>query len=278
MIRFSVIAFCCLLFLSHAAADTVNVVASGAGANTETITQVVMEVDSGTGPTTVIQNAPETGTTQEADSAILTSISTSETVINFFDPGTPTVTNNTFPATATGIAVLENGADVNVSDANFVSSLEQMHANGDLMNYLRVDGGNFQPQWDIQYSSPLNANDYLIVEERNGNTTFTVEALDINGDLIVGSDLLAFDGNSYQWSIGLANSSDPNSSQPQVLSVVDFDLFNTSTLIYGFRINDTGNADFKFFVATAVPEPNAASIIVLLGLAVSLYRKRRPMI
>lgn len=64
-----------------------------------------------------------------------------------------------------------------------------MHSNADLMNYIRVDGGNFTPQWDIQYASPINDNDYLIVEERDGKTTFTVEVLDVNGDVIDGTNL-----------------------------------------------------------------------------------------
>jgi hypothetical protein len=233
-----------------------------------------MQVDDATGSNLIVQNTPATGS-QEADSAILQSITTSTTTINAFTPTVPTVTNDTFPASASGIQVLENGAAVGVSDTDFISSLEQMHANGDLMNYLRVDGGNFTPQWDIQYSLPISSNDYLVVEERNGNTTFTVEALDINGDLISAADSLAFSGSSYQWSIGLANSADPNSDQPQVLSVIDFDLFNTSTPIYGFRINDTGNADFKFFVATAVPEPSSAAWLAMFAIACVSRRRRR---
>lgn len=265
-----------LLASSICFGDTVNIVATGPNANIETITQVVMMVDDGTGATLVTQNAPASGATAEADSAILQSITTSSATLNSFNPTVPTVTNDTFPAgSAPGIQVLENGAEVGVDDTGFISSLEQMHANGDLMNYLRVDGGNFTPQWDIQYSLPISSNDYLVVEERNGNTTFTVEALDINGTLIADSDLLAFSGSSYQWSIGLANTADPNNSQPQVLSVIDFDLFGTSTPIYGFRINDTGNADFKFFVATAVPEPSSAVALAIFAMTFGCRRRRR---
>ena len=274
MVRSHLVVLIALCVSSVCRGDVVNIVSSGPNANVETIVQVVMQVDDATGSNLIVQNTPATGS-QEADSAILQSITTSTTTINAFTPTVPTVTNDTFPASASGIQVLENGAAVGVSDTDFISSLEQMHANGDLMNYLRVDGGNFTPQWDIQYSLPISSNDYLVVEERNGNTTFTVEALDINGDLISAADSLAFSGSSYQWSIGLANSADPNSDQPQVLSVIDFDLFNTSTPIYGFRINDTGNADFKFFVATAVPEPSSAAWLAMFAIACVSRRRRR---
>ncbi len=274
--------FCVFVFVSTVlwnvvpvAADIVSVVANGPNANIETISQVVISVTDGTGTNLVTQNVSVTGTTQGVSSAILQSITTTAGVLDSFNPVTPTIANSTFPTSgALGIQVLTPSQAVGVTDSNFLSALAETHANGDLVNYLRVDGGSFTPQWDILYGEAVNSNDFLVFEERNGNTTFTVEPLDINGDPIAGSDTLSFNSASYQWSIGLSNSLDPNGSQPQVLGVVDFDLFGTSTPIGGFRINDTGNADFKFFIGTlAVPEPGSAVVIALLGLC-GLRRRR----
>lgn len=258
------------------AADLINVVANGPNANVETISQVVINVTDGSGTNLVTQNVPVTGSTQGASSAILQSITTTAGVLDSFDPVTPAIANDTFPTSgAPGIQVLTPTGAVDVTDGNFLATLAETHANGDLVNYLRVDGGSFTPQWDILYGQAVNSDDFLVFEERDGNTTFTVEPLDINGDPIAGSDTLSFDSASYQWSIGLSNALDPNGSQPQVLGVLDFDLFGTSTPIGGFRINDTGNADFKFFIGTlAIPEPGSGVVIALLSLC-GLRRRRR---
>lgn len=273
LLTFLVASFC---FADSVFADIVDVIANGAGANVETISQIVLDVDSGTGSITQIQNVPISGPTQTANSAFLRSITLSSGVLTQFNPSVPTVTNHSFPSTASGIQVMQDGVAIGVGDPEFLETLAQVHSNGDLLNYLRVDGGDFTPQWDIQYDVPIEVDDYLVVEERDGNTTFTVEALDSNGGLIADADLLSFDGNSYQWSIGLANAADPFSDQPQVLSVLSLDLFSTTTPIQGFRISNTGNADFKFFVASAIPEPGSLGLLSVLSLSILLRRRRLP--
>ncbi len=255
--------------------DVVNIVATGQNSNVETISQITMNVTTAGNSNIVSQNTPASGPIQQADSAQLQSVTIPSGDLTFFSPVTPTVTNDTFPDSASGIEVLYNGGAASVSDANFLNELASLHSNGDLLNYLRVDGGNFEPQWDIRYSVPINVNDYLVVEERDGNTTFTVQALDSTGNLIADADSLSFDGSSYQWPIGMSHSADPfGDSQGQVVSVIDFSLFNTTTPIGGFRINNTGNADFKFFIASAVPEPGSISVLGLLLLGILARRKR----
>ncbi|MFK7818110.1 MAG: hypothetical protein AB8G99_05295 [Planctomycetaceae bacterium] len=258
-----------------AQADLIDIVASGSGANVETISQVVMDVTTTSGTSTITQNAPDLSASKEASSAILKSITTSGVTLNQFSALTPTIHNETFPATASNIEVFTPTAAVNVADASFFSELAEMHSTGDLMQYLRVDSTSAQPMWDIRYGATFDSSDYLVVEERNGNTTFTVEALDALGNTIPGSDTLSFDGSSYDWDIGYANELDPFSNQSQVMSVLSFDLFNTTTPIGGFRIHDTGQADFKFFIGTSTPEPSALSLAAMLAFCGVRRRSRQ---
>lgn len=148
------------------------------------------------------------------------------------------------------------------------------------MQYLRVDGlpnSVPDPMWDFNYGgATFDSTNYLIVEERDGNTTFLVEPLDASGNIIAGSDTLSFQDGSYEWDIGYQNSLDPNnSSQTQEISVLSFDLFNTSTPIGGFRITNTGNADFKFFIGTSAPEPSSLILLLLSSFTGLRYRGSR---
>ena len=214
-------------------------------------------------------------------SATLQSLTIGAGVLDNFDFATPTIVSNGtnfFPTSGQpNIEVLTSTGPVGIGGNNstFLDALAQTYTNGDLVNHLRVDGTNLQPSWDVIYNEALNTDDYLIFEERDGNTTFTIDVLDEAGNLIAGANTLSFDGNSYQWSIGYSNEDDPNGAQSQVLGVIEFDLFNTSTPIGGFRVNNTGNADFKFFVGgVAIPEPGTGGSIFLISL-LGWARRRR---
>lgn len=213
----------------------VTVQASGAGANVETISQIVMSVTTTSGTSIVTQNAPDAGVTA-ASSAVLQSVTTASGTLFGFSPLTPTITSETFPATAGNIEVFTPGAAVNVADATFFDELANMHSTGDLMQYLRVDSTTVEPIWTIEYGASFSSSDYLVIEERNGNTTFEVSALDASGSVIAGSDTLAFNNTSYQWDTGLVNELDPFDTQTQVASVVSFNLFGTAAPIHGFTI------------------------------------------
>ena len=262
--------FGCIL---PAQANVIPVVAAGPNANVEIISQVVLNVPDVSG-TPIIQNAPATGATVPVTTAGLESVTIGSGVLDSFDFATPVIDNDVFP-NAPGIQVLTPTQAIGVNDSNFLAALAQTYTNGDLVNYLRVDGAPVNPTWDVLYNAPINTNDFLIFEERDGNTTFTIDVLDVNGNLIADANTLSFDASSYQWSIGFSNALDPSSAQSQVLGVLDFDLFGTSTPIGGFRIDDTGNADFKLFVGSlAVPEPGAFAVGMLLSL-IGVARRRR---
>lgn len=256
----------------------VTVVANGPNANVETISQIVFDVTTSAGTSTVTQNAPTTGVTQ-ASSAVLQSVATSSGILVDFSPLTPTITSDTFPATAGNIEVFTPQAAVNVADPTFLTELANVHSTGDLVQYLRVDSTTVEPVWTIEYDASFSSTDYLIIEERNGNTTFEVSALDANGNVIAGSDTLAFNSGSYQWDTGLVNALDPFDNQTQVASVVSFDLFGTAAPVHGFRIENTGRADFKFFIGSTsvsvVPEPTSLALMGMMSIPFVCHRRRR---
>ena len=275
---FIVLGFSCGLSCKLVAqGNVVDIIATGPNANVQTISQVVLNVNGGV----ETQNTPATGATVGVTSATLQSLTIGAGVLDNFDFATPTIEDNGtnfFPTSGQpNIEVLTSTGPVGIGGNNstFLDALAQTYTNGDLVNYLRVDGTNLQPSWDVIYNEALNTDDYLIFEERDGNTTFTIDVLDDTGNLIAGANTLSFDGNSYQWSIGYSNIDDPNGAQSQVLGVIEFDLFNTSTPIGGFRVNNTGNADFKFFVGSlAIPEPGTGGSILLISL-LGWARRRR---
>ena len=268
---------------SACSAALVTVQATGANRNVEPLLQIVMSVDQGGGYFSDVVTGSRT-TNADAESVLLNSITTTSGLfLNDFSTITPTVSNSNFPPSGSRIEIYTPRNRVNVADANFLDELANVHATGDLMQYLRVDGFNgTDPMWDLTYGgATFNSSNYLIVEERDGNTTFEVEPLDMNGNSIAGSDTLAFQDGSYEWDIGYQNALDPNTaSQTQEISVLSFDLFNTVTPIGGFRITNTGNADFKFFVGTnaavtGVPEPSSLVLILLCSTAGLNYRRKR---
>lgn len=266
-----------LATLSTAGADIVNV---EFGVNTETITQVVVSgVDSNDNNFTMTQDQPETSGTVLAKTAVLQSITLADsTILENFSFLKPTIVNASFPSSGT-VEVYTNGNRITDSDIGFLDGIAEMHSDDDLASYIRVDGTSIDSEWDLQYGQAIDSTGYFIVEERNGNTDFSVTALDINGNTI--GDTLAFDAPSYQWDTSIKNYFDTSgSAQTQELSVIDLNLFNTSQDIHGFSIVNSGNADFKFFFGnvSSVPEPSGGAILLTGILTIALRRQRSKMV
>ena len=255
------------------------------GVNTETISQIALDITDQNNQNFVqTQTMPRTAPTDFtlAQSANLQYIRLSDsTILNEFNIASASIVSPSFPTDGTvevfsNGAVFEPGTPGSPGSAAFITELGQVHSNGDLASYIRVDGTSTDSLWEVQYTAPVDPSSYLIVQERNGNTDFSITALDIDGNEI--GDTLRFDAPSYQWDTGIKNFLDPiNNEQTQELSVIDFSLFNTTQDVYGFSVVNTGNADFKFFFANAapVPEPGSTAVVLTLLAGVGLRRRRQ---
>ncbi|PQJ78674.1 hypothetical protein BTO18_05505 [Polaribacter porphyrae] len=181
--------------------------------------------------------------------------------LSFFNAAGAFVTNNNFTNAATGVGVYNEGVETLVSNGvpAWEDAMQNMVDNRNALNYLFYDGASnipAGPDFDIYWSRALQNDDFLVVSERDGNTFFKIVPLDINGNPIVTARELRFgfqngptspDGNKkYDWNIGYG-SAGRSASQPQYFSVIDISLFNSAQPIYGFRIDNNGDADVKFY-------------------------------
>ena len=247
-----------------------------AGTNTEDVTQLIVNgIDSNGSAFNLTQNMPDNSGTTLAQTAVLHSITINgSTVLNDFDFLTPKIDNLIVPMTGGIIEVYSNGTAIERNASNFRDGIASMHSDGDLASYIRVDGTSVNPSWNLNYGTAIDKSGYFIVQERNGNTNFNLTPLDANG-VEIGNTLL-FDAPSYEWDTSIKFFQDTTpADQTQELSVIDLDLFDTTEDIFGFRVVNTGNADFKFFFGNVanVPEPNSCTLLAL-GLGVCILRRR----
>lgn len=187
--------------------------------------------------------------------------------LDFFNALGSFVTNNNFTAAAKGVGVYNEGVKTEVKNGvvAWEEAMQDMVNSRNALHYLYYDGVSGIPSgddFDILFKKALTDDDHLVVSERFGNTFFTVTPLDINGNPITSARKLRFGfvqgpnngggsttGNGsrkYDWNIGYG-SAGQNGSQPQYFSVVDVELFNSTSPIYGFRIDNNGEADVKFY-------------------------------
>ncbi|MDP0490080.1 MAG: SdrD B-like domain-containing protein [Verrucomicrobiota bacterium JB023] len=168
-----------------------------------------------------------------------------------------------------GIGVLlSDGTRVALSDgaAAYEASLEAMLLDSNINSYSYYDGISPDPtpgtpDFDLMLRfAYLPDEDYIFIQERDGNTFFELTALDIDGNPIEGANILKFGesgGKSftvYDWNSGYANSS-YQSRQEMAFSVAPASLFFEGTdvtpePIFGFRIDNDGEADVKVMGAS----------------------------
>ena len=214
------------------------------------------------------------------------------------------VTNVGFSALTGGVGVFDNGIKTHTQDpAAFASALAATTQDTDLMNYNFYDGVSHMPaagvaDYDLLFQHGFESSDFILVSERWGNTFFTLTPLDASGNAIAGANLLRFGyptGSAYtkyDWNSGYAASS-YQSEQAMAFSVVAVSKFFESASaasqpVYGFRIDNDGEADVKFFglsdrsfadnplnTHAASPEPSAL-LLTVAGLLPLVLRRRRP--
>ncbi len=236
-----------------------------AGSGDLPITQVVLD-DNGT---IVTQNSSQSGVSDaDADPVDFVSITVDDggtsVMLDAFNVGAISTTNYNFPPGLTGVTVHENGVSTGVNTAGFEAAVDRTLNSMDLRDYLAYDslnqsGSGWNPDFDMLFTAPLRNSDYLFVSERLGNTFFDLVALDKDGNPIVGGNVVGFDA-PYRWNSGYAPVD--QMTQPMWFSVIDIEAFGVDTEdfpIYGFRIDNDGEADVKFFGLSADPfEPGMA--------------------
>ena len=137
----------------------------------------------------------------------------------------------------------------------FKNALQNTLSSTNLRDYIdyssrsksSLSGSDFD--YDVSFS-PVTNNDFLVVMERYGNSTFDLRPLDANGDPISGGNRLVF--REYSWNTGHAPSD--TGGQSFFFSVIDIEKFGVDTdinSISGFRVNNDGGADFKFFTISS---------------------------
>lgn len=228
-----------------------------AGSGDVTITQVVLD-DDGT-PVTQNTEAPRAGigrvTDSDDDPVDFVSVTVTDgvsVVLDEFNVGTVAVTNFDFPAGSSGVYAFENGTQTQVLTAGFEAAVARTANSLDLRDYMGFDAVSAaatapDSNFDILFDAPLRNSDYLLVSERDGNTFFDLVALDKQGNVIDGSNKVGFNA-LYGWNTGYAPSN--QATQPMFFTVVDIVEFGVVTEdepIYGFRIDNDGEADVKFF-------------------------------
>ncbi|MES2661571.1 MAG: PEP-CTERM sorting domain-containing protein [Verrucomicrobiota bacterium] len=214
--------------------------------------------------------------------------------LNFVNTMGATVVNvNPQLASISGIGVFNHNLTTPSNGpgglAAFTSALEATASDFDLRNYCYYDfvpAGSPTlnvPDYDILYTEPMKPSDYLLVSERNGNTYFEVTPLKQDGTPFEFANKLLFGGpggpsySVYDWNSGYAAAGNfPD--QAQAFSVASAGKFfegtsETPGLIYGFRIDNDGEADVKMviisdtpFEGRLVPEPST----FLMGLGACL--------
>ncbi|NNJ55297.1 MAG: T9SS type A sorting domain-containing protein [Bacteroidia bacterium] len=191
------------------------------------------------------------------------------------------IANNNFSASVTGVAVIDSGnLTLATNTTAFEAKMNDVVNGPNLLCALLYDNTTNVPtgdDFDIRFARGLTNDDYIIVGERNGNTHFLVTPLDSVGNVISGASPLHFGNttgttssngnNKYDWNTTFA----PNFSQPMYITVVDVALFGTSSGVYGFRVDNNGDADVKFFGMSDDPFDNNPVNLAVPGVTGNIF-------
>jgi hypothetical protein len=161
------------------------------------------------------------------------------------------VSNVTVSASNGSFGVLLNGTATSIASSGltaFQNSAAQISTNNNLNHYIFDDRGEGEPdgtgEYDIRFNYAFTAEDYVVCQERFGNSHIQLQALDATGNIIPGSRTVQVRG-THDWNTGYASAS-YISDQPYFLTVIRHGIFGTPSPIFGFRLSVAG-ADCKFF-------------------------------
>ncbi len=241
------------------------------------ITEVQFEYDG----TTITQTSEASGTIANTNKAVdITYVKINDNgsvkTLNYFNDLGGAVANNNFASNVSGVGVYNLGTSTyaNATDS-WTEAMIESGMDKNFLNYIFYDRSKNVPSgadFDIQWTKGWESSDYILVGERNGNTCFALTPLDSNGEVITSAYKLQF-GNcfgsvrsEYDWNLGYAPTNITN--QPMVVTVIKMSEFNTNRTIFGFRIDNTGDADPKILGLSDEPfvdNPNNPKIGGLSG-------------
>ncbi|TVP79381.1 MAG: PEP-CTERM sorting domain-containing protein [Puniceicoccaceae bacterium] len=259
------------------------------------------------------QSTEASSVTTTSDAVFVTNITINDggpKNLDFYNLGNAVIRNNNFQAD-TGVSSGNGGVGVynstspttvRIQDdglAAFEDAVIQSATNTNLMNYIFYDGSinNLPPvgqhDFDLLFHYAWTTDDYIVVAERNGNTFFELTPLGVDGLPIAGANTLEFD-DAYGWRSGYRNAAD-SFNQDMWFTAARIDKFFEGTsvvasdqVVYGYRIENNGNADIKLFGASdntfednpinplvPVPEPATASLLLgALAMLTACSRRR----
>ncbi len=273
------------------------------GVNNVPITKVTYTVNG----SDIDQLAPAVGVTNVGNTAVtvksvVVNDNGTQKNLNYVNNAGATIVNvNPQLGTIAGIGVFDHGTHIASQNnlAAFTSALAVTTSNFDLRNFTYYDYLNPSPpslgvpDYDILYTKAMNFDDYILVSERNGNTFFKVTPLQADGTPYAGANTLLFGGNGgnpytvYNWNSGYAAASN-NPDQAQAFSVASVAKFFEGTAVtpgpvYGFRIDNDGEADVKIVLISdnpfddnpfrPIPEPTSAMALAAGALGLLIRRR-----
>jgi GH25 family lysozyme M1 (1,4-beta-N-acetylmuramidase) len=224
---------------------------------------------------TRIQSSDQSGSTVAVNTNSAINLSTltlndngESKTLNVVNLNGGSVSNVTIPASNGVFGVLLNGTATSIASSGvtaFQNSAAQISTNNNLNHYIFDDRGEGEPdgtgEYDIRFNYAFTTEDYVVCQERFGNSHIQLQALDATGNIIPGSRTVQVRG-THDWNTGYASAS-YISDQPYFLTVIRHGIFGTPSPIFGFRLSIQG-ADCKFFGMSDNPftdNPTNAGVI-----------------
>lgn len=183
-------------------------------------------------------------------------------------PGAVDVVDVGYPEDLDGVAISENGAQTPAGTAGFEVAVSRAFTSTDLRDYLLADdedpGSGWGHDLDLAFDRPLTGDQFLVVQERNGNSRVRLTPLDESALPFATSRPVEVEP-PYDWNTGYAPG-DTNPAQPVHLAVFDVDDLLAAaavegverpTTIDGLRIETNDGADVK--VSVFVDESSEAA-------------------
>jgi LruC domain-containing protein len=220
----------------------------------------------------VVQNSPATSGNENPGStpvflkrinATKSPSDPTQVVLDYFNFENVTIKNLNLTAATTGVGVYYDGTSTMIHNnvPAFLDKLSLLVTDANIRSKVWYDNPGNLPcntlppdcttqDFDIQFSRGFLPEDYMLVGERWGNSTFSLRALDANGNEI--GSTLTFGGGGggayqkYDWNTGYSMTY--QSGQAMAFTVIPASLFNAGQTVFGLRIfNSVDQADVKFF-------------------------------